>query len=75
MLIKKPLLAGLGAVAFLVGLVWAGQGSGLIDGSVMTSEPFWLIVGLALIVVGAALMFLSTRGSSTRNLNGPPGQH
>lgn len=75
MLIRKPLLAGIGAVAILLGVVWAGQGIGFIGGSSMTNDPTWLVIGLALLVAGAVLLFLSTRGKSWRDLNGPPGQH
>lgn len=69
------MLGGIGAVAVLVGLVWAGQGMGLIGGSSMTNDPTWLVIGVVLIVVGAVLAFFSTRGRSSRDLNGPPGQH
>lgn len=69
------MLAGIGAVAVLVGLVWAGQGMGAIGGSSMSNDPTWLVIGVVLIVVGAVLAFLSTRGRSSRDLNGPPGQH
>ena len=34
----------------LVGLVWIGQGSGLIAGSAMSGSPFWLAVGVVLVV-------------------------
>lgn len=75
MLIRKPLLAGIGAVAILLGLVWGGQGIGAIGGSSMTNDPTWLVIGLVLLVVGAVLVFLSTRGKWWRDPNGPPGQH
>lgn len=75
MLIKKPILAVVGTLVVLVGIVWAGQGAGLIGGSSMTSDPTWLVIGLVCVVVGGALVLASTRGSSNRDLNGPPGQH
>lgn len=75
MLIKKPLLTGLGALAVLIGVIWTGQGAGLIGGSFMTGSSLWLIIGLICLVGGALLIFLSTRGRSSRDPNGPPGQH
>ncbi|WP_207632234.1 hypothetical protein [Occultella kanbiaonis] len=74
-MIRKPLLAVVGIIAILIGLVWAGQGSGILPGSVMTGDPTWLVIGLILIVAGLVLGYLSTRGRSWRNPNGPPGQH
>lgn len=49
------------AVLALIGLAWIGQGSGLIAGSAMSGSPLWLIVGLVLIVVAAALVALERR--------------
>ena len=44
------------AVMVLVGLVWIGQGLGLLQGSsFMVGDPFWAFAGLALVVAGAAL--------------------
>jgi hypothetical protein len=45
----------------LVGLVWVGQGVGLIPGSVMSGDPFWAVVGGVLLVVGAAILGLELR--------------
>ncbi len=42
------------AIAALVGLVWLGQGVGVIPGSFMTGSAFWAIAGVALLG-GAAL--------------------
>jgi len=44
------------AVMVLVGLVWIGQGIGLLQGSsFMVGDPFWAFAGLALVVGGGAL--------------------
>lgn len=44
-----------GAILALIGLVWLGQGLGLIPGSFMTGDPFWAAAGAVTIVVGAAV--------------------
>jgi hypothetical protein len=54
------------AVVVLVGLVWIGQGTGLLQGSsFMVGDPFWAFAGLALVVAGVVLaaMSLSRRGA------------
>ena len=38
-------------VAALVGLVWLGQGVGVIPGSFMTGSAFWAVAGLVLLAV------------------------
>ena len=44
------------AVLVLVGLVWIGQGSGLLQGSSsMVGDPFWAFAGAALVVAGFLL--------------------
>lgn len=45
-----------GASAALIGLVWIGQGAGLIPGSFMTGDSLWLVVGAVFLVVGVALL-------------------
>lgn len=74
-MIKKPLVAGLGAVATLAGLVWVGQGLNLIPGSFMTGDPTWVVMGAISLLLGVVLIVLSTRGRSRHDPNGPPGQH
>jgi hypothetical protein len=56
--VKWPLIAVLTAV----GLVWVGQGIGLIEGSFMTGQPFWAIVGAALLAVAIVLAISPRRG-------------
>ena len=43
------------AVVVLVGLVWIGQGMGLIGGSAMSGSPFWAVVGTVLVIAGSAI--------------------
>jgi glucose dehydrogenase len=57
----RPSRLVLAAVLALVGLVWVGQGIGLIAGSFMTGSPFWAAVGVGLLVVAGALVMLERR--------------
>jgi len=44
------------AVLLLVGLVWIGQGTGLLQGSsFMVGDPLWAFAGVALVVAAAVL--------------------
>jgi hypothetical protein len=45
----------------LVGLVWVGQGLGLLPGSFMSNQSIWAVIGAA-VLVGAALVARSARG-------------
>jgi hypothetical protein len=46
----------IGVVLVLVGVVWFGQGIGLIGGSFMTGEAFWAVMGVFAIAVGVVLL-------------------
>ena len=52
---------GLGAVLGLVGLLWIGQGAGLIPGSFMTGQVLWLGLGIVCLLLGLALMLAPWR--------------
>jgi hypothetical protein len=41
------------ALMLLVGLVWIGQGMGVIGGSAMSGQAIWAVIG-AVLVAGAA---------------------
>ena len=43
-------------VLILVGGVWFFQGVGVIEGSFMTGEALWAVVGVACVVAGVALL-------------------
>ena len=40
-----------GVLLLLIGLVWLGQGVGLIQGSFMTGEAQWALIGIVCIVI------------------------
>jgi hypothetical protein len=46
-----------GVVCVLIGLVWIGQGIGLLPGSLMTGQIQWAIIGAALLVFGGWLLW------------------
>ncbi len=43
-------------ILLVVGLVWAGQGIGLIGGSFMSGQAVWAVIGAILIVFACALL-------------------
>ena len=49
--VKRPLVA----VLAVLGLVWLGQGIGLIRGSFMSGDPLWAVIGASLIVAAVVL--------------------
>jgi len=53
-----------GVVCLLIGLVWIGQGTGLLPGSVMSGQSMWAIIGLVLVVVGGWLLWSVVRARS-----------
>ena len=55
-----------GALALLMGLIFAGQGANLIPGSFMTGDRTWLIVGLIMAFIGVALILFGTNRGKPR---------
>ena len=43
-------------VLILVGVVWFFQGIDVIQGSFMTGEPIWAVLGVVCVVAGVALL-------------------
>jgi F0F1-type ATP synthase assembly protein I len=54
--VRWPVIVALAAV----GVVWLGQGIGVIGGSFMTDEPLWAIIG-AVMLLGAGVLTVATR--------------
>lgn len=50
----------IGVVFALVGLLWTGQGAGLIGGG-MSGDRMWLWIGLVLLVLGVVLIVRGVR--------------
>ena len=46
----------IGAALVLIGLVWVGQGTTLIQGSSMTGSTFWAVMGAICFVAGLVLL-------------------
>lgn len=51
-------------VLFFVGLVWIGQGTGLIGGSAMSNVGFFAVLGAVLLVAGVVLALRERRAAS-----------
>jgi len=50
-------------VLLLVGLVWLGQGTGLVGGSSMSGQSIWALVGIVLVVAAALLAWTARRAA------------
>jgi hypothetical protein len=50
-----------GALLAAIGAVWALQGAGLLAGSVMSDDRRWLVIGIAMVALGAALAYRGAR--------------
>ena len=65
--IVKLALFIVGGLIALIGLIWAGQGLGIIQypvNSFMINQTPWIYRGLGVAVVGLALIYVSRRISS-----------
>jgi uncharacterized membrane protein len=57
----KMLKGVIGLVLVVVGLVWIGQGVGLLPGSFMTGQAIWAVIGLVVLVVALGLLWSALR--------------
>jgi len=57
MWIRRAIAIGL----ILVGLVWFFQGIGVIEGSFMTGEAVWALIGVGCVIVGGAILLRPAR--------------
>jgi len=51
----------LGLLAVVVGLVWTLQGLGTLQGSAMSGDDVWTIIGPVVVVIGLVLLALGLR--------------
>jgi hypothetical protein len=61
----KNLLAPVGVLLILVGLLWTLQGLDLVGGSAMSGEMLWAIIGPIVALGGLALVIAGIRGRRT----------
>ena len=64
----RIILAG---VLCVVGVVWLGQGVGLIGGSFMTGEALWAVIGAVCLFFGAMLLIGARRARAGRVADEP----
>jgi hypothetical protein len=57
----RAIVRGLLVLCMLVGIVWIGQGVGLIPGSFMTGRIEWSIIGSVLAAIAALGLWWTTR--------------
>jgi hypothetical protein len=60
---RNRLLAGVGALVAIVGIIWTLQGLGVVGGSVMSGKTLWAVLGPLVAVAGLAMIVASLRGS------------
>jgi hypothetical protein len=63
--VARTVLIVVGVVALLVGVVFGGQGLGLIPGSFMTGDRTWFYIGLVVAFVGVVLLLFGLRRSKS----------
>ena len=52
-----------GALLCIVGGVWFTQGIGVLEGSFMTGQAFWTVVGVILIALGLRMIVRAARSA------------
>lgn len=59
---RTRIVRRLGMVVLIAtGLVWIGQGTGLVPGSFMSRDPFWALMGLLCVAAGLFVGWLAFR--------------
>lgn len=62
------ILLVVGVLLFLAGVVWALQGAGILPGSPMTGQSFWLGAGIVAAILGIGLAVAGLRMRPSRKL-------
>ena len=57
----RNVLIGVGGVVTVLGLLFLLQGTGLVHGSAMTGDHFWVYAGAVIAIVGVVLLALGFR--------------
>jgi hypothetical protein len=59
--VVRIVLITVGVIALVIGVVFGGQGLGLIPGSFMTGDRTWFYIGLVVAFVGFVLLMIGLR--------------
>lgn len=57
----RPLLVALGAVMVVMGAIWTFQGLGYIEGSPMSDQTLWAVLGPIVAGLGVGLVVVAAR--------------
>ena len=57
----RPLPIALGAIMVVVGAIWTFQGLGYLEGSPMTDQSIWAILGPLVAGLGLGLVIVTAR--------------
>jgi hypothetical protein len=60
---RTMILAGLGVLVMLAGVLFTLQGFGVIGGSVMSGVSFWAVAGPVIAVAGLGMVIVSLRAA------------
>ena len=58
---QSRVLLVVGFLLAAAGVVWIGQGLGLLPGSFMSGDPFWAAAGAVAVIVGIVLAATAVR--------------
>lgn len=53
----SPLRRAIGIVLVMIGVTWFALGAGFIQGSVMSGQVIWAVVGVALAIAGGYVLY------------------
>jgi hypothetical protein len=59
--VRTIILAGVGVLIMLAGVIFTLQGVGVIGGSGMSGDTFWAVAGPVIAVIGLAIAAVSMR--------------
>lgn len=63
--VRNIVVTVVAVILILLGLLWVGQGLGLIGGA-MNGDTTWFIVGAILVIIGVLLLALGRRRAESR---------
>jgi LPXTG-motif cell wall-anchored protein len=59
--LSRKILLTISILIALIGIVWFGQGIGMIHGSIMTDDSKWAVIGAIMIVVGLGIFLFAKK--------------